>query len=103
LVEFFASPQIVFPVFIYDLNHSHRELEGAHVIGWQSGEHRVDQLESSDIRKKLRRSRQPPFHYADERGKSLTRGLVSPKGKPRYVKGKDPTIHPKDAASNFVL
>jgi hypothetical protein len=35
--------------------------------------------------------------------KSLTRGLVSPKGKTRYVKRKEPTIHPKDAASNSVF
>jgi hypothetical protein len=35
--------------------------------------------------------------------KSLTKGLVSPKGKPRYVKGKEPTIHPKEAASESVF
>jgi hypothetical protein len=35
--------------------------------------------------------------------KSLIKGLVSPKGKPRYVKGKEPTIHPKEAASKSVF
>jgi hypothetical protein len=35
--------------------------------------------------------------------KSLTNGLVIPKGKPRYVKGKKPTIHPKEAANESVF